>query len=69
MIQENDIDRFVKLNDNIFLEVLYSDDPRLKESREILERVEKRMLYKYIGSTVLPNDKKVDAKNLKAEVC
>ena len=41
----------------------------MKESREILERVEKRMLYKYIGSTVLPNDKNGHAKDLKAEVC
>ena len=70
MIETKDIDRFEKLNDNIFLEVLYSNDERLEESKKILERVGKRKLYKYVGSTVLPNDKNTrdSTKNLKADV-
>lgn len=31
--------------------ILYSTDERLKVAREILERVERRELYKFIGQT------------------
>ena len=47
---------FERLNDGIFLELLYTTDPELRESKEILERIGKRQLYKYVGSFVLPNN-------------
>lgn len=70
MIEKEDIDFFERLTDNVFLEILYSEDGRLKESREILERVGKRKLYKYVGTTVLPGSKnnKKDIQELKENV-
>lgn len=37
--------------DNIFLEILYSSDPKLDAAREILKKIECRNLYKYVGET------------------
>lgn len=42
---------FIKLADNIFLEILYSSDPKLDAAREILRKIEYRNLYKYVGET------------------
>lgn len=42
---------FIKLADNIFLEILYSTDPKLEAARKILEKIEHRNLYKYVGET------------------
>ncbi|XP_045151449.1 deoxynucleoside triphosphate triphosphohydrolase SAMHD1-like [Echinops telfairi] len=40
--------------DNIFLEILYSTDPKLDAAREILKKIECRQLYKYVGQTLPP---------------
>ena len=56
MIKNSKLDEFEKLNDSIFLEILNSNNKKLLESRQILERIGKRKLYKYVGSVVLPND-------------
>ncbi|XP_050999619.1 deoxynucleoside triphosphate triphosphohydrolase SAMHD1 [Acomys russatus] len=47
----DDMEAFTKLTDNIFLEILYSTDPRLSEARNILRNIEHRNLYKYLGET------------------
>ncbi|XP_004466661.1 deoxynucleoside triphosphate triphosphohydrolase SAMHD1 [Dasypus novemcinctus] len=47
----DDMEAFTKLTDNIFLEILYSTDPRLNAAREILKNIECRNLYKYVGET------------------
>ncbi|XP_032701657.1 deoxynucleoside triphosphate triphosphohydrolase SAMHD1 isoform X4 [Lontra canadensis] len=47
----DDMEAFTKLTDNIFLEILYSSDPKLDEAREILKKIEYRHLYKYVGET------------------
>ncbi|XP_072487553.1 deoxynucleoside triphosphate triphosphohydrolase SAMHD1 isoform X2 [Notamacropus eugenii] len=47
----DDMEAYAKLTDNIFLEILYSSDPRLAEAREILHKVECRKLYKFVGET------------------
>uniref|UniRef100_G3SPI6 Deoxynucleoside triphosphate triphosphohydrolase SAMHD1 n=2 Tax=Loxodonta africana TaxID=9785 RepID=G3SPI6_LOXAF len=47
----DDVEAFTKLTDNIFLEILYSTDPRLDVAREILKKIECRKLYKYVGQT------------------
>ena len=49
-------DRYERLNDSIFLQILYSQDERLAESRAILERIQQRKLFKYVGSVVLPTE-------------
>ncbi|XP_040186533.1 deoxynucleoside triphosphate triphosphohydrolase SAMHD1 [Rana temporaria] len=46
-----DMVAYTKLTDNIFQQILYSSEPELKEAREILRKVERRELYKYVGQT------------------
>uniref|UniRef100_A0A673UBB2 Deoxynucleoside triphosphate triphosphohydrolase SAMHD1 n=1 Tax=Suricata suricatta TaxID=37032 RepID=A0A673UBB2_SURSU len=47
----DDMEAFTKLTDNIFLEILYSSDPKLDAAREILKKIECRNLYKFVGET------------------
>ncbi|KAM5245894.1 deoxynucleoside triphosphate triphosphohydrolase SAMHD1 [Ctenodactylus gundi] len=47
----DDMEAFTKLTDNIFLEILYSTDPKLEAAREVLRNIEYRNLYKYVGET------------------
>lgn len=37
--------------DNIYLEILHSSSPELKEAQEILRKIERRELYKFLGET------------------
>lgn len=39
------------LADNIYLEILHSRSPELKEAQEILRKIERRELYKFLGET------------------
>lgn len=39
------------LADNIYLEILHSSSPGLKEAREVLQKIERRELYKFLGET------------------
>jgi len=39
------------LADNIYLEILHSSCPELKEAQEILRKIERRELYKFLGET------------------
>ncbi|XP_007932933.1 deoxynucleoside triphosphate triphosphohydrolase SAMHD1-like [Orycteropus afer afer] len=55
----NDMEAFTKLTDNIFLEILYSTDPKLDAAREILKKIECRKLYKYVGQTLPPVEQKI----------
>nr|XP_036868674.1 deoxynucleoside triphosphate triphosphohydrolase SAMHD1 isoform X1 [Manis javanica] len=47
----DDMEAFTKLTDNIFLDILYSTDPKLDAAREVLKKIEYRNLYKYVGET------------------
>lgn len=70
-MQDQNFDRYEKLNDSIYLEILYSDNELLKESKEILQQLTIRKLYKYVGTQVLPtptNDKDYDKKTLETDV-
>ena len=42
-------DNYKKLNDSIYIQILNSENDELKTSRDILKRVEKRKLCKYLG--------------------
>ncbi|KAM6319355.1 deoxynucleoside triphosphate triphosphohydrolase SAMHD1 [Podargus strigoides] len=46
-----DMEAYTKLTDNIYLEILHSSCPELKEAREILHKIERRELYKFLGET------------------
>ncbi|KFO86307.1 Deoxynucleoside triphosphate triphosphohydrolase SAMHD1, partial [Buceros rhinoceros silvestris] len=46
-----DMEAYTKLTDNIYLEILHSSRPELKEAREILRKIERRELYKFLGET------------------
>uniref|UniRef100_A0A8C9EVL9 SAM and HD domain containing deoxynucleoside triphosphate triphosphohydrolase 1 n=1 Tax=Pavo cristatus TaxID=9049 RepID=A0A8C9EVL9_PAVCR len=39
------------LTDNVYLEILHSSCPELSEAREILRKIERRELYKFLGET------------------
>lgn len=63
------MDRYEKLNDDIFLQILYSTDQLLNESRGILQRIVKRNLYKHVSTLVLPlSDKEYSKKELESDV-
>lgn len=66
----DDMEAYTRLTDNVFLEILYSTDPKLEAAREILKKIECRNLYKYVGETQ-PTEKKItreDCKYLPKEV-
>ncbi|XP_030318972.1 deoxynucleoside triphosphate triphosphohydrolase SAMHD1 isoform X1 [Calypte anna] len=46
-----DMEAYAKLTDNIYLEILHSNRPELKEAQEILHKIQRRELYKYLGET------------------
>nr|XP_033770405.1 deoxynucleoside triphosphate triphosphohydrolase SAMHD1 [Geotrypetes seraphini] len=52
----DDMVAYTKLTDNIYQDILYSTCPKLAASREILQKVQCRQLYKYLGFT-RPNKK------------
>ena len=47
IVREENYDKFEKLNDGIFLEILNSISEKLAASKELLERIVKRKLYKF----------------------
>jgi hypothetical protein len=63
MISTLNYNQFENLNDYIIQEILYSNNEQLSESKLILQRLNARKLYKYIGSFELPTDlhKKVNS--------
>jgi hypothetical protein len=46
-----DMEAYTKLTDSVFDLIKLDPRPELKEAQEILERVEKRQLYKCLGKT------------------
>ncbi len=59
MFEDSSFNRYQRLTDSIYQQILDSSDELLAESRSIVERIQKRELYKYVGSVTLPteNDK------------
>nr|XP_056723452.1 deoxynucleoside triphosphate triphosphohydrolase SAMHD1 [Euleptes europaea] len=54
-----DMEAYTKLTDDIFLTILHSDLPELHEAQEILRKIERRDLYKYLGETQPPEGKEI----------
>ncbi|NWR76970.1 SAMH1 triphosphohydrolase, partial [Centropus unirufus] len=46
-----DMEAYTKLTDNVYLKILHSSCPELEEAREILRKIERRELYKFLGET------------------
>ncbi|NXD16106.1 SAMH1 triphosphohydrolase, partial [Nothocercus nigrocapillus] len=46
-----DMEAYTKLTDHIYLDILHSSCPELTEAREILRKIERRELYKFLGET------------------
>ncbi|KAK2511702.1 Samhd1 [Columba guinea] len=57
-----DMEAYTKLTDNIYLEILHSTSPELEEAREILRKIQRRELYKFLGET-RPESKDVSKNN------
>ena len=51
----NDMAAYMQLSDHIYYKILYSVEPELEEAREILKKIERRQIYKCIGSYKLKN--------------
>ena len=51
---------FEKLTDNVLHRILWSTDPNLAESRDILNRVFTRQLYKCVGQATPQREKTYD---------
>lgn len=49
----DDMEAYIQLTDHLYHQILYSNAAELKEARAILQRIEKRDLYKCIGQKVL----------------
>ncbi|XP_077191362.1 deoxynucleoside triphosphate triphosphohydrolase SAMHD1 isoform X2 [Paroedura picta] len=47
----DDMEAYTNLTDDIFLTILRSDLPELHEAQEILRKIERRDLYKFLGET------------------
>uniref|UniRef100_A0A803V4R7 HD/PDEase domain-containing protein n=1 Tax=Ficedula albicollis TaxID=59894 RepID=A0A803V4R7_FICAL len=62
-----DMEAYAKLTDCIYLGILHSSDENLKEAREILHRVERRELYKFLGETRPKSKKEIVKSNSLAE--
>lgn len=52
-VEKRDMEAYSKITDEIFTRILYSTQDELKESREILRRVQKRSLYKFVNKTIV----------------
>ena len=47
----SDMVAYTKVNDSLLLSILHSAQPELEPARKILEKVERRRLYRFIGQT------------------
>lgn len=56
------------LTDDIFLTILRSDLPELHEAQEILRKIERRDLYKYLGETQPPEGKEIKKVDMVIEI-
>lgn len=52
----HDMVAFSKMTDFVFFMILYSNEPKLKESKEILANILRRNLYKCVGQTQLKHN-------------
>ncbi|XP_071428809.1 deoxynucleoside triphosphate triphosphohydrolase SAMHD1 [Pithys albifrons albifrons] len=62
-----DMEAYTKLTDSIYLEILHSSDPELQEAREVLRKIERRELYKFLGETRPETKKEIVENNSLAE--
>ncbi|PKY38250.1 HD phosphohydrolase domain-containing protein [Rhizophagus irregularis] len=53
-----DANEYLKMDDTILNKIEYSDDPSLKKSKDIIKRIRKRDLYKFVDGFLVPNDLK-----------
>ncbi|KAM6458183.1 deoxynucleoside triphosphate triphosphohydrolase SAMHD1 isoform 1-T1 [Liasis olivaceus] len=54
-----DMEAYTKLTDEIFLQILHSDEPELSDARNILCKIERRDLFKFLGETQPPEGKEI----------
>ena len=50
------IDGFCKLTDDIISIIAFSDDPKLSPAQKLISRLQKRDIYRFIGSIQVPED-------------
>ncbi|OWK53633.1 Deoxynucleoside triphosphate triphosphohydrolase SAMHD1 [Lonchura striata] len=62
-----DMEAYTKLTDSVYLEILHSSHPELEEAREILRKIERRELYRFLGETRPESKKEIIKSNSLAE--
>lgn len=45
---------FLKMSDYLLHSILHSEDPKLRTSKRLLERLNKRQLYKFVDEVLVP---------------
>ena len=56
-VDDNDMIAYMKMTDDyLFYRILYSEEPELMRSRELLENIQRRKLHKFVGQTQLKGD-------------
>ena len=56
-VDDNDMIAYMKMTDDyLFYRILYSEEPELMRSRELLESIQRRKLHKFVGQTQLKGD-------------
>ena len=68
MIREKNFDKYEKLNDDIFGQILNSNETDLEESKKILTRIIERCHYKFLGSSVKSENQNLEKEQIKKNV-
>jgi hypothetical protein len=66
MAKNNDLEMFEALDDNIYYEILKSNHPDLKKSREIIERITRRDIFKFVSCTLLTKKDELESNGKQA---
>ncbi|XP_061082920.1 deoxynucleoside triphosphate triphosphohydrolase SAMHD1-like, partial [Conger conger] len=62
-----DMEAYTKLTDHIFQEILYSSSPELAEARAILQNINCRKIYKFLGK-IRPKNPVADTSDVRAAI-
>ncbi|XP_061082061.1 deoxynucleoside triphosphate triphosphohydrolase SAMHD1-like [Conger conger] len=63
----DDMEAYTKLTDHVFQQILYSSSPELAEARAILQNINCRKIYKFLGK-IRPNNPVADTSDVRAAI-
>ena len=67
----DDMEAYSRVNDHVYHRILYSTEPQLEKARQILNKVERRELYKCVGESPSKGRElhKVTTPEIKSFIC